>query len=166
LRGVAGNLGATVLERTARDLEAVLAQFAPARRPTPGKRAPPVTAPAAPVDFAAVAPMLAAVERALSGVVHALDRHFESAPLVRPAGAGDAGAGQDAAEAIAALRKLQSLLAEFNGDSTDYFDSSRPALATLLSAATMDRLAGHMAHYDFAAASQLLAAAVQQLDPA
>ncbi|WP_377701012.1 response regulator [Pseudoduganella sp. UC29_71] len=166
LRGVAGNLGATVLERTARDLEAVLAQFAPVRRPAPGHPAPPAAAPAASIDFAAVAPMLAAVERALSGVIHALDRHFESAPLVRPAGAGDAAAGQDAADAIAALRKLQSLLAEFNGDSTDYFDSSRPALATLLSAATMDRLAGHMAHYDFAAASQLLAAAVQQLDPA
>jgi signal transduction histidine kinase/DNA-binding response OmpR family regulator/HPt (histidine-containing phosphotransfer) domain-containing protein len=165
LRGIAGNLGATVLERSARDLEAVLARCAPARPPSDAP-AQPATAPAAPIDLPAIVPMLAAVERALAGVIHALDFHFLSIPPIRPAGTGDVAASSDAADAITALRKLQSLLAEFSGDSTDYFDSARPALATLLSAATMDRLAGHMAHYDFAAASQLLAAAVQQLDPA
>jgi signal transduction histidine kinase/DNA-binding response OmpR family regulator/HPt (histidine-containing phosphotransfer) domain-containing protein len=165
LRGIAGNLGATVLERSARDLEAVLARCAPARPPS-GAPAQPATAPAAPIDLPAIVPMLAAVERALAGVIHALDFHFLSIPPIRPAGTGHVAASSDAADAITALRKLQSLLAEFSGDSTDYFDSARPALATLLSAATMDRLGGHMAHYDFAAASQLLVAAVQQLDPA
>eukprot|EP01036_Dinobryon_divergens_P054450 gene54450-72761_t len=84
--------------------------------------------------------------------MHALDSHFLSAAPIEPA------SPAAAADAVLALRKLQALLAEFNGDSTDYFDSARPALATLLSSATMDRLAGHMAHYDFAAANQLLTA--------
>ena len=141
LRGVAGNLGASALERAAGDLEAALAP--------PG----PIPAPAAVV-------LMAAVDDALAGLMHALDSHFLSAAPIEPA------SPAAAADAVLALRKLQALLAEFNGDSTDYFDSARPALATLLSSATMDRLAGHMAHYDFAAANQLLAAAIQQLDTA
>ncbi|KQW87202.1 hypothetical protein ASC94_27745 [Massilia sp. Root418] len=149
LRGVAGNLGATALEGAAQALEAAFA--------TGADNAP---------SRESVAPLLAAVERELAGVAAALDRHFGTAVRSQPASPEGDPAAPDAMEAIHALRKLQSLLAEFSGDSTDYFDSARPALATLLSAATMDRLASHMAHYDFAAASQLLAAAVQQLDPA
>lgn len=60
-----------------------------------------------------------------------------------------------------ALVQLRSLLADFSGDSTDYFDNVRAALATVLTAATVDKLAAHMTHYEFAAASQLLAAAAQ-----
>jgi signal transduction histidine kinase/DNA-binding response OmpR family regulator/HPt (histidine-containing phosphotransfer) domain-containing protein len=148
LRGVAGSLGATVLERAAAGLEAVLAQDGAAQDG---------------------APQLAAVEQALAGARAALDRHFLTVPPAQPdavngAGAGS-GAGASLADAVAALRKLQALLAEFSGDSTDCFDSARPALAALLSQSAMDRLAAYMAHYDFAAASQLLAAAANQLDP-
>ena len=165
LRGVAANLGATALERAARDLEAVLApaaEFAtePATEPAIGPAPEPSGA------SPAAAPLLAAVEHALAGVIYALDRHFLSAPPTPAAVPRDEAAGQGTMGAIQALRKLQTLLAEFNGDSSDYFDSARPALAMLLSSATMDRLAAHMAHYDFAAANQLLAAAIQQLDPA
>jgi len=169
LRGVAANLGATALERAARDLEAALAPaaefatepaFEPAAEPAIGPVPEPSGGPPA------AAPLLAAVEHALAGVIHTLDRHFLSAPPTPAAVGGDETAGQGAMDAIHALRKLQTLLAEFNGDSSDYFDSARPALAMLLSSATMDRLAAHMAHYDFAAANQLLAAAIQQLDPA
>ena len=156
LRGVAGNLGATALERAAGELEAALAAGA--------DLAPAANQAANPAADPAIAPLLAAVERELAGVAAALERHFASAA---PSRMDDTvAAAPDALEAIQALRKLQSLLAEFSGDSTDYFDGARPALATLLSTATMDRLATHMAHYDFAAASALLAAAVQQLDPA
>ncbi|KQV84778.1 hypothetical protein ASD15_06335 [Massilia sp. Root351] len=162
LRGVAGNLGATSLERAARDLEIALAPAAAPSRPAdpagPASAGAPAQAPAGPIPAAAIAGLLATVERALAGVMHALDSHFLSAAPAPPSG--------DAAGAVHALRKLQTLLAEFSGDSTDYFDSARPALATLLSSATMDRLAGHMAHYDFAAANQLLVAAIQQLDTA
>jgi PAS domain S-box-containing protein len=69
----------------------------------------------------------------------------------------DAG-GQDAHQALAELR---ALLAEFSGDSLDYFDSVREALATLLPPLTMGRLTSHMEHYEFEAAGKLLAAAAR-----
>ncbi|WP_228895949.1 hybrid sensor histidine kinase/response regulator [Pseudoduganella aquatica] len=150
LRGVAGSLGATVLEREAAALDAFLAQDE---------------------SMQDAAPQLAAMEQALTGARAALDRHFLSVPPAQQRFSHDGGPGSGPdpalalADAVAALRKLQSLLAEFSGDSTDCFDSARPALATLLSQSAMDRLAAYMAHYDFAAASQLLAAAANQLDP-
>ncbi|CAN7441422.1 response regulator [Pseudoduganella sp. LjRoot289] len=187
LRGVAGNIGATVLERAARELEAACMDLVVDADAGHGPRAADAAdagmVPAGPAAVAAsllTASLLAAVERALASVIAGLDRHFRSASTAPPvhaadaattsadADAADAAGGVDAAptgqDAVAALSKLRSLLAEFNGDSTDYFDSVRPALAALLAPATMDRLAGHMAHYDFAAASLLLAGAVQQLD--
>ena len=65
-------------------------------------------------------------------------------------------------DARQALAELRSLLAEFSGDSVDYFDSVRPSLATLLPPVTMSRLANHMEHYEFEAAGALLAAVTQE----
>ena len=70
--------------------------------------------------------------------------------------AGEAG---DARQAVAGLRKL---LAEFSGESGDYFERVRPALATLLSPMQMSRLADYMEHYQFEAAAKLLAALEQE----
>ncbi|MFA9218706.1 MAG: response regulator [Sphingomonadaceae bacterium] len=67
----------------------------------------------------------------------------------------------DAHEAVAQLRML---LAEFSGDSNDYFDSVRAMLAGALGPATMKRLHGHLSLYEFEAASQLLAAAVREME--
>ncbi|WP_254504357.1 ATP-binding protein [Duganella vulcania] len=65
-------------------------------------------------------------------------------------------------DARQALAELRALLAEFSGDSVDYFGSARASLATLLPTAAMTRLANHMAHYEFEAAGKLLAAVAQE----
>ncbi|WP_229213319.1 MULTISPECIES: ATP-binding protein [unclassified Duganella] len=65
-------------------------------------------------------------------------------------------------DARQALAELRALLAEFSGDSVDYFGSVRASLAALLPAAAMTRLANHMAHYEFEAAGKLLAAVAQE----
>jgi len=62
---------------------------------------------------------------------------------------------EDARRAVAALRVL---LAEFSGESLDYFESVRASLATILSPQTMGRLKHHMEQYEFEAAGKLLAA--------
>jgi len=76
-------------------------------------------------------------------------------PLSEVAGDGDACA--DTVDASQALAGLRLLLAEFSGDSLDYFERSRACLATLLPPATMTRLAHHMGQYEFEAAGSLLA---------
>ncbi|GAB2877899.1 hypothetical protein GCM10027277_54110 [Pseudoduganella ginsengisoli] len=143
LRGVAGGVGATVVERAAQALELALDRMAYHGGAGLGKeQAAPVAMPFAP---------LAELATALAGVVAALDRHFDQAPP--PADSMDAGVAP--AEALAQLR---SLLAEYSGDSTDYFDSVRAQLAALLPSADLERLAAHMNNYEFEAASRLLAA--------
>ncbi|UGQ48016.1 response regulator [Massilia endophytica] len=98
--------------------------------------------------------MIATLESALGDTIAALDEHFATAPA--------APAGETAVHPEEALAELSRLLAEFSGESPDYFDSVRTALATLLPAATLDRLAAHMAHYEFEAAQRLLRAAAQE----
>jgi CheY-like chemotaxis protein len=66
-----------------------------------------------------------------------------------------------AADARQALVELCSMLAEFSGDSLDYFEGARACLATLLPPATMTRLDHHMELYEFEAAGRLLANAVK-----
>jgi PAS domain S-box-containing protein len=66
-----------------------------------------------------------------------------------------------AADARQALMELCSMLAEFSGDSLDYFEGARACLATLLPPATMTRLDHHMEQYEFEAAGRLLANAVK-----
>jgi two-component system sensor histidine kinase/response regulator len=68
----------------------------------------------------------------------------------------------DAADALRALAELRSLLAEFSGDSLDYFERARGCLATLLPLVTMTRLEHHMRQYEFEAAGSLLANAVKK----
>ncbi|USX18950.1 ATP-binding protein [Oxalobacteraceae bacterium OTU3REALA1] len=66
---------------------------------------------------------------------------------------------EDARRAIAELRVL---LAEFSGESLDYFESVRASLATILSPQTMGRLKHHMEQYEFEAAGKLLAAVADE----
>ena len=65
---------------------------------------------------------------------------------------------EDARRAVAELRVL---LAEFSGESLDYFESVRASLATILSPQTMGRLKHHMEQYEFEAAGKLLAAVAE-----
>ncbi|MYM38122.1 response regulator [Pseudoduganella sp. CY13W] len=71
-------------------------------------------------------------------------------------------AAADAVDAQQAVAGLRQLLAEFSGESGDYFERVRPALATLLSPVQMSRLADYMEHYQFEAAAKLLAALEQE----
>jgi PAS domain S-box-containing protein len=76
----------------------------------------------------------------------------------------DGGTCDDTADALQAVAGLRSLLAEFSGDSQDYFKRARACLATLLPPATMARLEHHMGQYEFEAAGSLLANAVKNED--
>ncbi|USX25076.1 ATP-binding protein [Oxalobacteraceae bacterium OTU3CINTB1] len=66
---------------------------------------------------------------------------------------------EDARRAIAELR---ALLAEFSGESLDYFEGVRASLSTILSPQTMGRLKHHMEQYEFEAAGKLLAAVADE----
>ena len=65
-------------------------------------------------------------------------------------------------EARRAMAGLRELLAEFSGESLDYFDSVRASLATILSPQTIGRLKHHMEQYEFEAAAKLLAAVADE----
>ncbi len=80
-------------------------------------------------------------------------------PLSDAAADGDACAS--AADAWKAQAELRVLLAEFSGESQEYFERARSCLATLLPAAAMTRLEHHMEQYEFEAAGNLLANAVK-----
>ncbi|MRW85485.1 response regulator [Pseudoduganella sp. FT26W] len=67
---------------------------------------------------------------------------------------------EGAADARKALAELAALLADFSGESTDYFERARGALATLLTPQLMARLDHHMEQYEFKAAGKLLAEAL------
>jgi len=173
LRGVAGGVGATAVEQAAQVVELALERM---RRPVrdgmppecPGGDVAGSSAgsssrdPADGAEADARAPLrapLAALAGALATVVTALDRHFDHAPPpVADANMLDVAPAE-------ALAQLRVLLAEYSGDSTDYFDSVRAPLATLLPAADLERLAAHMNNYEFEAASRLLAAASKEAEP-
>jgi PAS domain S-box-containing protein len=80
-------------------------------------------------------------------------------PLPETAADGEACGGT--VDALRALAELSAMLAEFSGDSRDYFERTRACLATLLPPATMARLDHHMEQYEFEAAGGLLASAVK-----
>ena len=134
LRGVAGNIGA-------RDLQAVAQSVEESLR-------------AEGVDHARMAHRINTLGAALDAVVRSLDQYFASVP----AGADPAAAtlALPSESPQQALRHLQSLLAEFSGDTTDYFDTVRVRLAALLDAPTLERLSSHLAKYEFEEARLLL----------
>ncbi|TFW27808.1 response regulator [Massilia arenosa] len=137
LRGVAGNIGARDLQVVAQSVEESM------QLPNP--------------EVARLAHRIATLEGALDAVLAALDRYFA-------ASAADAIAAivplEPGESPQAALEHLQQLLAEFSGETTDYFDSVRKRLATLVDATTLERVAGHLAKYEFEEARGLLAAAI------
>ena len=87
----------------------------------------------------------------------------QAAPRKEAAAPGQGGVA-DAEDVQGALGQLRALLAEFSGESSDYFDSVRAILAGALGPAVMKRLDSHMALYEFDAAGRLLAAAVREME--
>jgi CheY-like chemotaxis protein len=67
-----------------------------------------------------------------------------------------------AADARKALRELAALVAEFSGESMDYFERSRACLVSLLSPSVMARLDHHMEQYEFESAARLLVDAIKE----
>ncbi|WP_343733124.1 ATP-binding protein [Duganella sp.] len=68
----------------------------------------------------------------------------------------------DGADARQAMLDLAALLAEFSGESMDYFERAQGGLATVLSQAEMGRLRHHMEQYEFQAAGKLLAETIRR----
>ncbi|MES2125985.1 MAG: response regulator [Pseudomonadota bacterium] len=134
LRGVAGNIGARELQSVAHQVEDAFldTDTQPAR----------------------LAQRIGTLDAALAAVLGALDRYFAQ----NGAATAVVAAAPDGESAAAALVHLQLLLAEFSGDTTDYFDSVRLRLATVLSASRLERLAAHLAKYEFEEARNLLGA--------
>ncbi|MFP5393429.1 MAG: response regulator, partial [Gammaproteobacteria bacterium] len=135
LRGVAGNIGARELQALAQELEELLRLDA--------------------IDLVRVQERSAALCAQSDLVMGALERHIGRADVPAPPGPAVAdGAPHDGAQE--ALDHLRVLLGEFSGDTTDYFDAVRERLAGVLEAATLERLAAHLARYEFEEARQLL----------
>ena len=63
-------------------------------------------------------------------------------------------------DAREAALELGALLAEFSGDSVEYYEHARASLAALLAPETLARMDHHMQQYEFEAAGRLLAAAI------
>jgi PAS domain S-box-containing protein len=83
---------------------------------------------------------------------------MKAVPPLPPSPLPDAADGPAAARK--ALEELSALVAEFSGDSADYFARCRSMLATVLSPQLMARLDHHMAQYEFEAAGKLLVDAI------
>jgi PAS domain S-box-containing protein len=75
---------------------------------------------------------------------------------------GEDAACVNAADAREAMQDLASLLAEFSGESVDYFTRAQACLATALTPSEMARLNHHMEQYEFEAAGKLLAEAIKK----
>jgi PAS domain S-box-containing protein len=131
LRGVAGNVGARELQTLAQAVEEGMAI----------ESANPFL----------LARGVAALETAVDDLMGSLDRYFESAGSQPPRET------RSMAGTAEAIERLAQLLAEFSGDATDYFDSVHARLAGALDAASMRKLEGYLARYDFEEARRLLA---------
>jgi two-component system, sensor histidine kinase and response regulator len=132
LRGVAGNVGANAVEAAARAIEELLDEG----------EVPPAT-------------LVEELTDVLRTAVAGLDAHFGTAEDVPAAGA-------PAVPAPDALARLRELLAAYSGDSNEYFAGARAALAAVLPPAALERVAAHIASYEFDAARQVLDAAGQE----
>jgi HPt (histidine-containing phosphotransfer) domain-containing protein len=129
-RGVAGNIGARELQMLAQAVEEGMAIET--------------------ADRTVLARGVVALEAAVADLIGSLDRYFDRAQAPVPA-AGTVGG------AAAAMAHLDTLLAEFSGEATDYFASMRAELVSVLDGATMATLSAHLAGYEFEEARQLLA---------
>ncbi|SFB87879.1 hybrid sensor histidine kinase/response regulator [Massilia yuzhufengensis] len=135
LRGVAGNIGARALQALSQEIEEE------AGRPAP--------------DLAALERSAGALERAVADLMDALDCYFANAPEV-PAAVPLAGAQDALPDPGQAVAQLESLLAEFSGDATDYFDTVRVSLGRLLGPGALARLEAHLSRYEFEEARLVL----------
>ena len=131
LRGVAGAIGARELQTLAQAVEEGMALSS--------------------ADPRVLLRGVSALEAAVADLMHQLDRYFDSES--------DAPAAPSAARdgAQEALARLAVLLDEFSGEATDYFDSVRAELATVLDATAMASLQAYLSRYEFEEARQLLA---------
>ncbi|MYM23891.1 response regulator [Duganella sp. FT135W] len=80
-------------------------------------------------------------------------------PLQEP---GEGAAYASTGNARQAMLDLAALLAEFSGESVDYFARVQACLATALTPSEMARLNHHMEQYEFEAASKLLGEAIKK----
>jgi signal transduction histidine kinase/ligand-binding sensor domain-containing protein/HPt (histidine-containing phosphotransfer) domain-containing protein/ActR/RegA family two-component response regulator len=170
LRSVAANIGALDVERAAEAVETCLRE---------GNRSvlePLLTTlisalqhvlASLDAQFPPASPALAAGEGATAGAGTAPAAAGAGVDAVKDlagaagalAGAADLDATASGAAAAAAMEQLRALLADCSGESPDYFEQVRPSLASRLDAATLERLAAHIAQYEFEQARALLEAA-------
>jgi CheY-like chemotaxis protein len=138
LRGVAGNIGARELQTLAQAVEEGLSMDSS--------------------DQARLASGVRALEAAVDATMDSLDAYFAGQAARPPqAPAPDARLdGAAPADALRAVAQLERLLAEFSGDATDYFETVRAELASVIDGAVMARLAQHLSRYEFEEARQLL----------
>jgi signal transduction histidine kinase/DNA-binding response OmpR family regulator len=139
LRGVAGNIGATAVQRAAEALELVLSNQE-------------IDAAGSPIS----AQCLHTLESKLAAVLDELGRHFSRQPDV-VSGSELPDIPIDAARA--ALGELIALLEDFSGEAPYYFDSIKPNLSRLFEEATLERVTAHIEQYEFDEARELLASA-------
>jgi two-component system, sensor histidine kinase and response regulator len=131
LRGVAGAIGARELQTLAQAVEEGMSL--------------------ASADPKVLARGVAALENAVDDLMRIIDRYLGGGNEPAPA------ANATAAGAHEALAQLSTLLDEFSGDATDYFDSVRAQLARLLDPPAMASLEAYLSRYEFEEARQLLA---------
>jgi len=156
LRGVAGNVGANAVEAAARAIEELLDR-----------------------DEVPAAALVDELGAALRTAVAGLDAHFATVRDIADAAdaadagntgepgegngdAADAGPAASAADGAAALVRLRELLGTYSGDSNEYYAGVRATLAAVLPPAVLERLAAHIASYEFDAAREVLDGAARE----
>jgi signal transduction histidine kinase/CheY-like chemotaxis protein len=134
LRGVAGNVGARELQALAQEIEEEAGRSSP--------------------DLARLEASCASLVDALASLMDALDTYFaKTAPVAAIAPP----VGSSALDGAKAVAQLESLLAEFSGDATDFFDTVRGPLGALLGPGPLARLEAHLSRYEFEEARLVLA---------
>jgi two-component system sensor histidine kinase/response regulator len=136
LRGVAGNIGATDVQRAAETLELFLSDDMTVQAMPP-----------------ALEQHVHALESALSTVMQGLDHHFGNPPATQTSVI----AQPVSKEMIRiAVHELSVLLQNNSGDAPDFFDRVKTTLAQVMDDGSMTRLATHIRQYEFDEAQQIL----------
>ena len=132
LRGVAANIGALDIQKTAGDLEMYLKNNGSydLRHPDLQRH-------------------LKALEAALKQTLDGLDKHHEATKVV-PLDSDKQQAAQSA------LQELRTMLQEDRADAVYFFDNARTSLATVFDDATLTRVASLIRQFDFLSALRLL----------